>query len=83
MRVCILCEESKVAQIREKEKNQNILTTEVSANGKLPATHRFCVIAKPDGTEEAFVNRIVAKGMVAELLDPKQFLDKWNLQIIR
>lgn len=83
MRVCILCEESKVAEIRKKEKNPTILSTEVSATGLKPATHRFCVIAKPEGADEAFKNEAIAKGLVAELSGPKEFLEKWNLKVIQ
>jgi hypothetical protein len=38
MRICILCEESKVLQAREKMKNDNILKIDLSPTGELPAT---------------------------------------------
>jgi len=45
MRICILCEESKVLQAREKMKNDNILKIDLSPTGELPATHKLCVMA--------------------------------------
>jgi len=45
MRICILCEESKVSQARKKMKNDNILKIDLSPTGELPATHKLCVMA--------------------------------------
>ena len=45
MRICILCEEEKVSQAREKMKNDRILTVPCSTTGELPSTHRFCCLA--------------------------------------
>lgn len=39
MRICILCEVSKLSQVREKMKNDNILNIDLSPTGELPATH--------------------------------------------
>jgi hypothetical protein len=81
MRVCILCEESKVDQAREKMKNKNILTIPCSESGQLPATHRFCCIA----TDEKGVNDLLNKAEITimEISGPKEFLTKWNLKIIK
>ena len=81
MRICILCEESKVVQVREKMKTDNILKIECSTTGELPATHYFCVMAVTD--EKA--NSLLAKKelTIMEISEPKEFLEKWNLKIIR
>ena len=41
MRICILCEESKVLQARAKMKSDNILNIDLSPTGELPATHKL------------------------------------------
>jgi hypothetical protein len=81
MRVCILCEESKVTQAREKMKRDNILSIPCSETGELPATHRFCCIA----TDERGAQELLSKAEITtmEVLGPKEFLTKWNLKIIK
>lgn len=81
MRVCILCEESKVSLVREKMKRSNILLVPCSPNGVLPATHRFCCVA----TNESGANELIANSEITtmEISGPKEFLEKWNLKIIR
>ena len=44
MRICILCEASKVADARTKEGKDNILKIELSPTGEKPATHNFCTM---------------------------------------
>ena len=81
MRVCILCEETKVVQAREKMKRDNILTIPCSETGELPATHRFCCIATDErGAQELFSK---AEITTMEISGPKEFLTKWNLKIIK
>lgn len=81
MRVCILCEESKVSQAREKMKRENILTIPCSESGELPSTHRFCCIA----TDEKGAQELLSKAEITtmEISGPKEFLTKWNLKIIK
>jgi hypothetical protein len=81
MRVCILCEESKVEQAREKANKKNILTIACSATGELPVTHRFCCIA----TDEKGAQELLDKAEITtvEISGPKDFLEKWNLKIIK
>ncbi len=81
MRICILCEESKVIQVREKMKKDNILQIQCSPTGELPATHYFCTMAV---TEEK-ANSLLAKRELTtmEISEPKEFLEKWNLKIIK
>ena len=74
MRICILCEDSKVQQAREKMKNDNILKIDLSPTGELPSTHKLCVLAV---TEEK------AKQLtIIEAMNPKEFLAKHNLKKI-
>jgi len=81
MRVCILCEESKVSQAREKMKRDSILTIPCSESGELPATHRFCCIA----TDERGAQELLSKAEITtmEISGPKEFLTKWNSLIIK
>ena len=81
MRVCILCEESKVEQVREKMGRKNILIAACSENGEFPVTHRFCCIATDEkGAQELLDN---AEITTMEISGPKEFLTKWNLKIIK
>ena len=81
MRVCILCEEEKVSQAREKMKNDRILTIRCSATGELPSTHRFCCLA----VSELKANEMLTTAEITtmEISGPKEFLNKWNLKIIK
>ena len=81
MRVCILCEESKVDEVRKKINRESILTKPCSSNGELPATHRFCCIA----TDEKGAQELMSKAEITtmEISGPKEFLTKWNLKIIK
>lgn len=80
MRVCILCEESKVEQAREKANKKNILVVACSETGELPSTHRFCCIA----TDEKRAKELLANELyTVEISGPKDFLNKWNLKIIK
>ena len=81
MRVCILCEESKVEQVRQKINDKTILKMGCSETGQLPATHRFCCIA----TDERGAQELLSKAeiTVMEISEPKQFLQKHNLKLIK
>ena len=81
MRVCILCEESKVEDARAKMKKNFILKTMCSETGELPSTHRFCCVA----TDEKGANDLLRQAEITtmELSGPKEFLKKWNLKIIK
>ena len=80
MRICILCEESKVLQAREKMKNDNILKIDVSPTGELPATHKLCVMAVPDERAKQMIES--AELTIIEAMNPKEFLAKHNLKKI-
>ena len=78
MRICILCEESKVSQAREKMKNDNILKIDLSPTGELPATHKFCFMAVTDEKAKQLIAS--AELTVIEAMGPKEFLEKHNLK---
>ena len=80
MRICILCEEGKVLQAREKMKNDNILKIDLSPTGELPATHKFCFMAVTDEKAKQLINS--AELTIIEAMGPKEFLEKHNLKKI-
>lgn len=105
MRLCILCEDSKVELARENSKvifvpNNNKkpvlhpglqayketlpnghLSIPVSETGQLPATHWFCFI---NVTQESYEKLLsIQEHSIIEEGNPKEFLSKWNLEIIK
>jgi hypothetical protein len=80
MRICILCEESKVSQVKEKLKNDNILKIELSPTGELPMTHKLCVMAVPEEKAKQLMDS--AEFTIIEAMSPKEFLEKHNLKKI-
>jgi hypothetical protein len=80
VRICILCEESKVLQVREKMKNDNILNIDLSSTGELPATHKMCVMAVPEYKAQQMISS--AELTIIEVMNPKEFLEKHNLKKI-
>jgi hypothetical protein len=79
--ICILCEESKVQQVKDKLGKDNILKIKVSQTGEFPATHLFCSMV----VSEEKAQRLLSKQEITiiELSKAKDFLEKWNLKIIR
>lgn len=57
------------------------LSIPVSETGKLPATHWFCFMS----TDQEGYNRIVNNSLYSTIEEgsPKEFLEKWNLKIIK
>jgi hypothetical protein len=80
MRICILCEDSKVEQVRIKMKTKNILIIPTSESGMLPATHWFCCMAVTQEKADKLLE--LAELTTMEISEPKIFLDKWNLKMI-
>jgi hypothetical protein len=80
MRICILCEESKVLQAREKMKSDNILKIDLSPTGELPATHKFCFMAVTEERGKQLMDS--AELTIIEAMGPKEFLEKHNLKKI-
>ena len=108
MRICILCEDSKVDLARQNSKafsNNEVkaevpkgltafkeklgiankefqhLSIPVSETGQLPASHWFCFM---NVNEEGYQKLLaVQEHSIYEESAPKEFLEKWNLKIIR
>jgi hypothetical protein len=80
MRICILCEESKVLQVREKMKNDKILNIDLSPTGELPSTHKLCVMAVTEEKAKQLINS--AEFTIIESMNPSEFLEKYNLKKI-
>lgn len=80
MRICILCEESKVQQAREKMKNSEILKVDLSPTGELPATHKLCVLAVTEEKAKQMIDS--AELTIIEAMHPREFLEKYNLKKI-
>ena len=108
MRICILCEDSKVELARQNSlalktneekpetpksvlafkqmsgieiREYKHLSIPVSESGQLPATHWFCFM---NVTEEGYQKLLgVQEHSVYEVSGPKEFLEKWNLKIIK
>ena len=80
MRICILCEVSKLSQVREKMKNDNILNIDLSPTGELPPTHKLCVMAVPEERAKQLMDS--AELTIIEAMNPKEFLEKHNLKKI-
>ena len=80
MRICILCEVSKLSQVKEKMKNDNILNIDLSPTGELPATHKMCVMAVPEDKAQQMISS--AELTIIEAMNPKEFLVKHNLKKI-
>jgi hypothetical protein len=80
MRICILCEESKVQQAREKMKNSEILKVDLSPTGELPATHKLCVLAVTEEKAKEMIDS--AELTIIEVMHPREFLEKHNLKKI-
>lgn len=79
--ICILCEESKVQQVKDKLGKDNILKIEVSETGQKPATHLFCSMVVSEEKAQRLLDK--RELTIMELSKAKDFLEKWNLKIIR
>jgi len=83
MKLCILCDNSKVEEVRETGKKifGNNMRVGVSANGKDPATHWFCFLTV---SQEGYDKLLELKNYTTiEESGPKEFLERWNLKVIR
>ncbi len=81
MRICILCDASKVEEARQKEGNDKILTIELSPTGIKPVTHYFCTMV----VNQKKADKLMAKRefTIMEIAEPKDFLERNNLKYIR
>ena len=74
--ICILCEESKVQQVKDKLGKDNILKIEVSETGQKPATHYFCtMVVSEEKSQRLFDKRELT---IMELSKAKDFLEKFE-----
>jgi hypothetical protein len=81
IRICILCEESKLLAVREKMKNDDILKIDLSPTGELPATHKLCVMSVPEEKGKQMMGSAESSGLtIIEEMGPKEFLEKHNLK---
>lgn len=81
MRICILCDASKVEEARAKEKNDNILKIQLSPTGEKPATHYFCtMVVTQEKADKLFAKK---EFTTMEIAEPKDFLEKYNLKMIK
>ena len=51
--------------------------------GELPATHRFCCIATSEERAADILANKDENYVAVESIGPKEFLNKWNLKIIK
>jgi hypothetical protein len=83
-RLNILCENTKIVEARAKTKeimNSDVLITPLSKNGKAPVTHWFCSL---NVNEEGYQKIMgIQEHSIIEEGSPKDFLKKWELQIVK
>ena len=81
MRICILCDASRIEEARQKEGDNNILKIQLSPTGEKPATHYFCTMV----VNQEKADKLMAKKefTIMEIAEPKDFLEKHNLKMIK
>ena len=81
MKICILCDINKVDLVRKKIRLKDILLVRLSESGKEPASHAFCFLTR----DQKRIDQLLEKQelTIMELSEPKEFLEKWNLKIIK
>jgi hypothetical protein len=81
MRICILCDASKIEEARRKQGDNNILKIELSPTGEKPVTHYFCTMV----VDQKKADKLMAKRefTIMEISEPKDFLEKYNLKYIK
>lgn len=81
MRVNILVKTEDLELVRQNENEKYILGIKVSPTGEEPATHHFCTVPG----EQEKIQKILSKQnlSIMEVGEPKQFLNKWGLKVIR
>jgi hypothetical protein len=77
MRICILCDASRIEEAREKEGNDNILKIELSPTGEKPATHYFCTMVVSQEKADKLIAR--KEFTIMEIAEPKDFLETHGL----
>jgi hypothetical protein len=81
MRICILCDASRIEEARQKEGNNKILTIELSPTGEKPTTHYFCTMV----VDQKKADKLMAKKefTIMEIAEPKDFLESHGLKMIK
>lgn len=81
MKICILCEQEKLDQVRKKMRLKDILSIRLSETGEEPSSHAFCFLTG----DERRINSLLEQQelTIMEISEPKDFLEKWNLKIIK
>jgi len=77
----ILCEVDKLEQVRSKMKSVGILHNPLSSTGELPATHMYCVLHLNEDRIEKYL--AIQEHTIMEVSELEEFLQKWNLKIIK
>jgi hypothetical protein len=81
MRICILCDASRIEEARQKEGNNKILTIELSPTGLKPVTHYFCTMVVDQKKADKLMARKEFTTM--EIAEPKDFLEANGLKMIK
>ena len=84
-KICILCEDSNVEQVRKNGKSlfgPDTMKIALSSNGSEPVTHWFCFLTS---TDEGYDKIMAIKTdlSIIEESDEKDFLKKYNLKRIK
>lgn len=83
MRLCILCEDTHVENVRKRCTPfiKDSMKIGVSENGQDPITHWFCFM----NVSEDIYDRIIGmkKYSIMESIPPSEFLKKWNMKIVK
>lgn len=84
MKICILCEDSKVETVRKTAEpimGKNTLKIRTSSTGVEPATHWFCFLTVTQVGYDKLLS--IKEHSIMEESSPKEFLEKWELRIIK
>jgi len=84
-KLCILCEDSNVEQVRKNGKSlfgPDTMKIELSSNGIEPVTHWFCFLTATDDGYNEIMN-IKTDLSIIEESDEYVFLKKYNLKRIK
>lgn len=91
MRICILCEDRHVNEVRkstmsnfsdsEVSENNNIMGIRLSPTGYLPQTHWFCFLSVKEETFQKI--KSVQNLTKIEESNPREFLEKFGLKLVK
>lgn len=81
MRVNILVKSEDLETVRQNENNKSLFVIKVSPTGEEPATHHFCTIPGDEKIIQKYLDK--QNLTIMEEGQPKEFLNKWGLKVIR